>query len=206
MNPAISHFLLIRHAHVDTGPAPGRLCGWLDLPLSLEGQHQVEALRERRLIRERPDALYTSTLRRAREVAAALGEIWNLSPQPLDDLREITCGDLEGLFLRDVARDHPELLARNEAQTDDDFTWPGGESYRQLRQRVLAALSGIAAKHRGERIAVVTHAGVIAQVLGTFKGRPAAMWEADRPGLLSATEVTWANGAPAAVIRFGATD
>jgi broad specificity phosphatase PhoE len=206
MNHPISHFLLIRHAHVDIGPAPGRLCGWLDLPLSAEGQRQVDALRDRRFVRERPDALYTSTLRRAREVAAALAEIWDLSPEPRDDLREITCGELEGLFIRDVARAHPGLLARNDAQTDDDFTWPGGESYRQLRQRVLAALSAIAAQHPGKRIAVVTHAGVVSQVLGTLKGRRAAMWQADRPGLLSATEVTWANGAPAALLRFGATD
>ena len=182
------------------------MCGWLDLPLSPAGERQVAELPHRELARERPVALYTSTLRRARDVAAALGELWDLSPRLLDSVREIHCGEFEGRSIDDLERDERDLMSRNAAQTDDDFTWPGGESYRQLRARAVAALSEIAARHPAQCVAVVTHAGVIAQVLGILKDRPAAAWEPDRPPPLSVTEVIWANGAPSAVVRFAAED
>ena len=202
----MTRLLLIRHAHVDTGPGAGGLCGWLDLPLSPKGERQLLDLRNRELARERPAALYTSTLRRARDVAAALGQLWDLPPRPLDAVREIHCGELEGRPLDELARERPDLVSRNEAQTDDDFAWPGGESYRQLRARVVAAFSEIAARHPAQCVAVVTHAGVIAQVLGILKGRPAAAWEPDRPPPLTMTEVIWGNGAPSAVVRFAVED
>ena len=202
----MTRLLLIRHAHVDTGPGAGRLCGWLDLPLSAKGERQVAELRQRELARERPHALYTSTLRRARDVATALGYLWDLAPHPLDSVREIHCGELEGRSIDELAHEERELMSRNAAQTDDDFTWPAGESYRELRARVLAALSDIAARHPAQCVAVVTHAGVIAQVLGILKGRPAAAWEPDRPPPLSVTEVLWGNGAPSAVLRFAVED
>ena len=206
VNRSVTRLLLIRHAHVDTGASAGRLCGWLDLPLSAKGHAQLETLHDRPLVRERPDALYTSTLGRAREVASVLADMWQLGVHPVEALREIHCGRLDGMILEEIRREYPELWARNRSQQDDDFTWPEGESYREFRQRVLTALSGIAARHRGERVAVVTHAGVIAQVLGVLKGRPAAVWEHDRPSPLTVTEVTWIDGAPAAVLRFNARD
>ena len=206
MNAPVTRLLLIRHAHVDTGTGAGRLCGWLDLELSAEGQRQLAALPGRSLAQQRPDALYTSTLRRSRDVATALAEIWGLQPHALDALREIHCGELEGAQLDKLARENPDLVARNRAQVDDDFTWPGGESYRQHRERVLAVFSEIVAKHPGQLVAVVTHAGVISQVLGFLKGRRAAEWEPDRPAPLTVTELTWANGRPDAVLRFGASD
>ena len=202
----MTRLLLIRHAHVDTGPGAGRLCGWLDLPLSAVGEQQLVELRDRGLARERPAALYTSTLRRAREVATALGEVWDLSPHPLDTVREIHCGEFEGRSIEELTRNQPDLMSRNKAQTDDDFAWPGGETYRQLRERVVAAFSEIAARHPAQSVAVVTHAGVIAQVLGILKGRAAAAWEPDRPPPLTVTEVIWANGAPGALVRFAAED
>ena len=206
MNHPATRFVLIRHAHVDTGTPPGCLCGWLDLPLSAEGERQLVALRARTLVRERPAALYTSTLRRSLAVAAALSEIWSLPWHALDELREINCGELEGERIDVLTREQPALIARNHAQLDDDFTWPGGESYRQLRKRTLLTLSQIAAQHPAQRIVIVTHAGVIAQVIGVLKGRRPAEWQPDRPAPLSATEVTWANGAPHALLSFGSME
>ena len=203
MAEPLTRFLLIRHAHVDTGAPPGRLCGWFDPPLSPRGQAQVEALPDRPGIHDRPEALYTSTLTRARDVAAALGRIWRLPVQPLDKVREIGCGRFDGMRIDDIKRDYPDIWARNRAQLEDDFTWPGGESYREFRTRVVTTLSDLAGCHTGQRVAVVTHAGVIAQVLGTLEGRAAAVWERDRPAPLTLTEVAWNDGAPASVLRFG---
>ncbi len=104
--------------------------------------------------------------------------------------------------LERLQREFPDLWARNEAQTDDEFVWPGGETYRDLRARVLAGLQRIANGYGGCRVAVVTHAGVISEVLGTIRGRSAAVWSADRPDPFTATEIAWEHGAPRAVLTF----
>jgi broad specificity phosphatase PhoE len=198
----VTRVLLIRHAHVDTGPAPGRLCGALDLPISGRGWAQVAAMRERAARCDAPAAIYTSTLKRARAVAVALASVWAIQVHPRESLREISCGAVEGLPLGEVQRRFPEVWARHEAQLDDTFAWPGGESCRAFRARVLAGLGEITAAHPGQRIAVITHAGVVTQVLGAIRGRSPAVWAADRPEPLSATEVTWANGSPRTILSF----
>ena len=191
--------LLIRHAAVDTG---GRLCGCLDVPLTENGRADVEALVRNRPTRPVPDALFTSPLARARGVAARLGAAWGLDPAVVEWAREIECGRFEGMPLERLQREFPDLWARNEAQTDDEFAWPGGETYRDFRARVLAGLQRIANGYGGSRVAVVTHAGVISEVLGTIRGRSAAVWSADRPDPFTATEIAWEHGAPRAVLTF----
>jgi broad specificity phosphatase PhoE len=128
--------------------------------------------------------------------------MWSLSPKPDEALREIHCGALEGMPIAAVQRTHADLWQRNVAQNDDEFTWPGGESYRGFRTRVTDAMARIATAHAGQRVAVVTHAGVISQVLGTLRGRPAAQWQHDRPEPLSATEVIWDDCRPVRLVSY----
>jgi broad specificity phosphatase PhoE len=199
----ITRLVLIRHAQTDTD---SRLCGSYDVQLSPAGQAQVRSVVRRPPTRPAPDALYTSTLARAMETAAALGRCWSLAPTAVDWAREIHCGEVEGLPLEDVRRRYADSWARNQAQDDDGFAWPGGESYCRFRARVLAGLETVATRHAGGRVAVVTHAGVISQVLGVIRARPASAWAVDRPGPFTATEVTWEGAAPASVLTFGEQD
>jgi broad specificity phosphatase PhoE len=73
----------------------GRLHGVSDAPLSLRGQQEArlaaQALADRHF-----DAFYTSPLGRARETAAIIGQAIGLEPIPLDGLREMDFGWLEG--------------------------------------------------------------------------------------------------------------
>ena len=194
---------LIRHAAVDTG---ARLCGSLDLPLSPAGRAVLDGLVRRRAHTDTPAALFTSTLKRAAEVAWELGRAWGLEAQPVEWAREIDCGEFEGMPIEQLQRDFPDLWIRNEAQAEDAFAWPGGESYGQFRARVLAGLAAAATAYPSARVVVVTHAGVISQVVGTVKHRPACVWRPDRPHPLTATEVLWENGAPRAVLSFSDPD
>jgi alpha-ribazole phosphatase/probable phosphoglycerate mutase len=200
---AATRILLVRHAAIDAG---SRLCGWLDLSLSAVGRAQLEALLRRPARAEVPDALFTSTLQRARDVARELGRAWRIEPQPVDWAREIHCGDLEGIHLDELRRRFPDLWTRNAAQRDDTFGWPGGETYAEFRNRVVDGLDRAAARYPGRRVVVVTHAGVISQVLGALRNRPASVWEPDRPRPLTATEVLWQQGAPRAVLSFNDPD
>lgn len=195
-NMRASTLVFVRHGHVaDNDPAAGaRLCGWFDPPLSRRGRVQVARLGARLEQAPRPTALYTSPLRRALSTAHAIGSRLGLPPRPLNLLREIHCGRLEGVPLVEVQHCYPWLWQANLRQADDGFRWPGGESYRDFRRRVLHAVGTIAAAHPGERVMIVTHAGVISQVLGALSGVRAACWEAFRPTNASLTVVDWADG------------
>jgi broad specificity phosphatase PhoE len=180
--------LLLRHAHTEAnehGSMP-RMAGWCDIPVSERGEVQLAALR---LVSfgELAPLVYSSSSPRALRTAAAAAR--GRRVVPLRSLREISCGEVDGWLIEEVARRHPDLWRRNLAQDDPGFGWPGGESYRHFRTRVLRALRGIAGRHRGERVLVVTHAGAIAQVIGHVRGTSPARWECDRPANCSVTTI-----------------
>src|SRR5690606_10824863 len=108
---------------------------------------------------------------------------------------------MDGLSIAEVKRRYPGVWAANQRQDDPDFAWPGGESYRAFRERCLAEVEAIAAAHRGEQVLVVTHTGVVSQVVGFLRGASAACWECYRPGNASITEIAWDQRA-GRLVRF----
>ncbi|HSK81001.1 MAG TPA: histidine phosphatase family protein [Thermoanaerobaculia bacterium] len=197
-----TRLFFIRHGH--TAANSGALMsGWTDFPLSPLGRRQAEAL-SRRFLGEPPvSALYTSPLQRASDTARALTGL-RIPPgdfHPLDDLREVGCGEVDGWPVSRVLKQYPGLWEANLRQDDPGFRWPGGESYQEFRERCLAAVRRIAAAHPGERVAVVTHAGVICTVVGWLHGTSPAEWRRFRPGNCSLTEVSWSRRC-GTVIRF----
>jgi len=192
---------LIRHAHVDNGKNSPKLCGWLDLPLSPAGELQLQCFRNESSA-FKLKTLYASSSLRARITAETLAASWNV-PLSIDpELREISCGTLEGVAVEEVKNSYPELWLENALQTNDDFAWPLGETYTSFRNRVLNALSRIAVSHTNAQIGVVTHAGVISQVVGSMRGLSPAVWEQYRPEPFTATEVVWSRDAPRRLLSF----
>lgn len=178
-----TRLVLVRHGHIERH---GAMCGQTDVPLTPLGERQAAALGKRHL---RAEVVYASPLRRARETARWLTEDVRCEP----GLQEICCGRLEGAQLAAIQREYPDLWAAHEAQDDDDFRWPGGESYRELRERCVRLHAAIAARHAGQRVVIVTHAGVITQVIGHLTGTPPARWSRFRVGNTSITELDWAG-------------
>jgi broad specificity phosphatase PhoE len=136
--------------------------------LSELGRRQAQALAER--MRELPlVAIYSAPLGRARQTAAPVAAAHGLEVRIEPGLREVELGPL-----------HPELST---AATPAEFaealrarlrevaaiavgsgSWagiPGAEPSDQLRPRILGAVGRIAAEHRGQRVAIVSHAGTI---------------------------------------------
>ena len=64
----------------------------------------------------------------------------------------------------DRSRDRGALPAGVRRRLAGGTGWDHGETYEQLRERVLEALHEIAARHDGARALVVTHGGPIGQV------------------------------------------
>jgi probable phosphoglycerate mutase len=151
-------FLLIRHAE-STWNAAGRWQGHGDPPLSRRGRAQAIAL-ARQLAGEGIEVLITSDLSRSVETATILAAHWGLEPQRDARLREIDIGAWTGLTRAQIAAREADLLARFEAE--DLVARPGGgETRLEIRARVRAAAAELVAAHRGRRLALVTHLGVI---------------------------------------------
>jgi broad specificity phosphatase PhoE len=163
---------LIRHGETEWN-AENRVQGSVDIPLSAQGLAQAEALGEH-LVRERVrfDLLYTSDLQRARRtgeiVAAKLGlGAPRLSPL----LREIHCGEWEGLTVDSLHQEHREAYSR--WRDDASFSCPGGESVLDVRGRVArffeeerGALDG------ADSVAIVAHGLINRIFLSVLVGIP----------------------------------
>jgi probable phosphoglycerate mutase len=137
---------LVRHG--ETPASVGRtLAGWSDVPLTEHGQRQACALRA--LLTAEPfDGVWSSDLRRAVATARlAWGE-----PRQDRRLREMSFGSLEGQLWETLDPAVLDALARFEG-----FAAPGGETFEDLRSRVLAFLDGLPAG----RHLLFTHGGVV---------------------------------------------
>lgn len=178
--------LLIRHG--ESAPAADGISfplvdGYSDPDLSPRGQRHAAALTER-LGDAQLDALYVTPLRRTAQTAAGLAARLGLHPHVEDDLREIYLGEWEGQVLREyVAQRHP-LALRMRAEQRWDVV-PGAESMASLRERLRAGLGRIVAAHAEQRVAVVSHGGVIATLLSLASGAEPFAFETVDNGSIS---------------------
>jgi broad specificity phosphatase PhoE len=144
----------------------------------------------RRVAAYEPDAVVASGLARAVRTAEAFG-----LPVEVDDrLREIDFGEVEGFGFDEL----PAWLQSELLASPTTARFPGGETYGDLRERVVEALTEITARH--DRVAVVSHAGAIRAALATFLAMDeSALWRLDqRLGALNVVE--FVEGVP--VVRL----
>jgi broad specificity phosphatase PhoE len=151
-----TRLILLRHGEPDE-TARGRCYGRLDPALSARGREQIR--RAWRLVaHQTPSAIYCSPSRRAIE-SAALRPADSLAVTVDDRLREIDFGACEGLTYQDVASRYPATYEQwmTEPAT---VTFPGGENFATLCERVRAALEQARRDHSGKTIVIVSHGGV----------------------------------------------
>lgn len=149
---------LVRHGETDWNRAH-RIQGWTDIPLNATGLAQAAASAQA-LAGERFDAIYSSTLLRARVTAEHLAVPHGL-PLRLDErLRERHLGALQGLDKAEIAAAYPEVQ-RHMAERRPHYEPPGGETLPQFRARVEAWLLDVVTQHPGQTLLAVSHGGVL---------------------------------------------
>ncbi len=153
---------IIRHAEA-AGNAARTFQGRTDAMLTERGRLQAERLAER--FQKIPlDAVYTSPLQRACDTAAAVCRNHpGLAPEIDPDLAEIDGGDIEGRSWAEFSALYPQASALWDGPLHQ-FAAPGGESMRQVYDRVSRALMRIAA-NPGRAVAVVSHGCAIKNLL-----------------------------------------
>ena len=160
------HLFIVRHGETDWNVSQ-RIQGHRDLPLNDRGLKQAEAL-GRYFADKRVDAVYSSDRLRARQTAQPIATAVNRRPFLDAGLRERNYGRCEGLTREALAADYPEDAHALKAR-DPDYVLPEGESLRQHRRRLFAALDRLLARHSGQTV-VVTHGGVLDQIFRRVTG------------------------------------
>ena len=154
--------LLLRHAET---AEPGRFHGAeSDVGLGPWGHRQAELVAQE-LARLQPSALYCSAMRRAVETAAPIARVCGLEPTIVTSLHERRMGPLSGVLREAGLAAYEEAKLRWRAG-ELAYTHQGGESYLDIRDRVVPAFRELVGRHPGEAIVVVAH-GVVIRVLLT---------------------------------------
>jgi broad specificity phosphatase PhoE len=138
------------------------------------------------------DAVYTSPLPRARVTAEAVAAEHTLVPIVLPGLREIELGEVEGLTFDE----YPATLQAELLNRPMSIRFPGGETYRELEERVSLALHEVIRAHANGTVAAVSHVGPIRAALGAWLGvADEAVFRIDqRTGAVNV--VDWVEGTP----------
>ena len=157
-HPEPTRILAIRHGETAWN-VDGRIQGQLDVGLNETGRWQARRL-ALALSSEAISAIYASDLGRAWDTAQTLAASKGLTVDADAGLRERCFGVFEGKTFVEAEALWPEQTLRWRKR-EPDFATEGGESLRQLRDRVRQAVGQIARRHAGEQIALVSHGGVM---------------------------------------------
>ena len=154
--------LLIRHGETAWN-RERRMQGHIDIPLNQEGRRQAHALGAA-LAAERPDAIWSSDLQRARHTAKAIADAHDMTVQLSESLRERCYGVFEGLTYQEIGERYPEAMRQWKAR-DLHARFPAGEreaeTLNEFHRRCVDAVTGIARGHDGEKLVIVAHGGVL---------------------------------------------
>lgn len=165
--PAPTLALLVRHGQTPTTGAtlPGRAKG---LHLAERGREQAQAVAARIGALGTVDAVYASPLERTRETAAPIGKAVGHKVRTHRGLLECDFGDWTGRKLADLRKKKEWTTVQ---RYPSGFRFPGGESFAEMQQRMVATLADLAVQHPGRAFVAVSHAdpikAAVAHALGT---------------------------------------
>jgi probable phosphoglycerate mutase len=162
---------LIRHG--ETALTPERRFsgdGELDPALTEAGLQQAAAVAEE-IAKRKPEILISSPLQRTRQTAAAIAATTGLDVSIDDQWIECSFGIWDGMSLAEVKDAYPEDFKA--WVTSSAFRPPRGESYDEVLSRVDAGLTALGQEFPGQKVAIVTHNGVIKSAVAAALGTSA---------------------------------
>ncbi|QTA87623.1 Adenosylcobalamin/alpha-ribazole phosphatase [Desulfonema magnum] len=147
---------LLRHGEIEQRKEK-RFIGQTDLPLNDTGLRQAHwwARKPNFMVFDR---IYCSDLARSHHTAKIIAETREDCIRLIPQFREIHLGEWEGLAMSQVRARFPEEW-RKRGENIVSYRPPGGESFADLRDRVIPAFEHIIS-HPRENSLIVAHAGV----------------------------------------------
>jgi len=184
--------LLVRHGQTPTTGKllPGRAPG---LHLADVGREQAQRAAERIAALKQVDAIYSSPLERARETSAPIAAARNLKVKVDKGLLECDFGQWTGAELKALMK-LPEWNTVQRAPST--FTFPGGESFTAMQNRIVGAIDRLRAAHPGGTIVCVSHADPIKAAVAHAMGTHIDLFQRIVISTCSVTAIAYGMGAP----------
>ncbi len=175
--------LLIRHGESKANEL-GLYAGHGDFELSDKGHNQAKLTAEFIISQYSVDGIYASDLKRAYQTAKATADKLGMEIVKETGLREIFAGEWEGYpfnqLISDFKEDYDMWL------TDiGNAICTGGESVKELKERVMRTLQQIAEKNPGKTVVIATHATPVRVAQCIAQGKE----------LKELNEIPWASNA-----------
>lgn len=162
-------FIMVRHGESE-GNRERRFTISSEVPLTELGRRQAQQAAERIARMFKPQVIISSPFTRARQTSEIIAARLDLSIEVVHDLHERDLGCLKGHSydsLRELVQTDPTYDPRN------GWGWKpqGGESYEDVRTRVVAAVQGLRARFPEDEVVVVSHGGVMLSVWAHLVGQ-----------------------------------
>jgi alpha-ribazole phosphatase len=165
----MTQLCLIRHGQTDWN-LEGRYQGQSDVPLNEKGFEQARSL-VGQLDGRSFAAIFSSDLMRARQTAEHIAKDLGLTVQIEPRLREINQGEWEGVLVDDIKARYAEIWSQR-TMDPANVRPPGGETVREVAERVSAALDDISRLFPNGQVLIVSHGLSIATAICRDKGIP----------------------------------
>lgn len=154
-----TRLFLIRHGEVTNTNGIFRYNGHIDVDITDLGVMQMEAVAER-LKTEPIKGVYATGLIRTVKGAKIIARHHGLTPVADERFKEVHAGRWEGLSYAEVQEQFPDEAHIRFEDLVNYRIKGGGESLRDVQDRVLPALNSLLERHKGESVALVAHGGV----------------------------------------------
>ena len=159
---APTRMLLLRHGQTALS-VDRRYSGRGNPALTEIGQAQANGAAARFAGNNGIAAVVSSPLGRAQQTATAAAKVLGLPVTVHEGLTETDFGEWEGLTFREAAERDPEL--HRKWLSDTSVCPPAGESFDEVRERILKVRDDLTASYAGSTILVVTHVTPIKTLL-----------------------------------------
>ncbi|WP_423802609.1 histidine phosphatase family protein [Neobacillus sp. SAB-20_R2A] len=142
---------IVRHGETEWN-AIGRLQGRSDIPLNEKGIKQAEESGEY-LKNSQWDVIITSPLQRAKKTAEIINTYINVPLVVMDDFKEKSFGDAEGMTIEEIRTAFPDRNYTNQESAD------------ALIKRLMGGLEKIKYNYEDKNVLLVAHGAVINAIL-----------------------------------------
>ena len=158
---------LIRHGETDYNNAL-RFQGQTDIPLNQKGIEQAEKAAD--FFRDIPlQAIYTSTLIRAKTTAEIIARVKGMELQETDALREMSFGIWENMNTKDIQKKYAKEW-KDFFASPANTKIPQGESMLDVQKRAYPTVQEILDRYPEGDVAFVAHGGIIRVLMCTMLG------------------------------------
>jgi broad specificity phosphatase PhoE len=157
MKAGRTRLFLVRHGELTTSKE-WRFVGHTDVEMNDAGVMQIKRIAEK-LKGVDIEVLMSSDLKRARKSAEIIGEVIGQRNSVYSSFREINLGHWEGMTREEIVDKFKEEFEKRSLDISN-FRVEKGESFIDLKNRVIPFLTATLDKHKGKNLLLAAHGGV----------------------------------------------